>query len=284
MAIDLDRDDACAEATAPQPAFILEDGWLARRLQPGQPAWSFWRTHEVATLRALYPSGGSAAVYAALPYRSLSSIRAKANTLGVACQLPSTQGMRFARKYPPSEYLDQRIRDGYAAARSKGDYARLADALGRPRWWVQKRAAALGVTRTTQTRLDAWQADEVALVERWATCTLPIIRKKLAQAGFRRSETAVAIKLKRLRVDRTDPDAWAPADLAQLLGVDPNTVRDWIDRRGLPAVERAAGQQTRLLVRRKALRGWLKRNPRYVDLRRVDQPWFMDLVLGPAAS
>ena len=36
------------------------------------PAWSLWRTTEVSTLRALYPSGGSRAVHEALPHRSLS--------------------------------------------------------------------------------------------------------------------------------------------------------------------------------------------------------------------
>lgn len=272
-----------AEQAPPCPAAATDTAHAARH-HVHVPSSHLWRTTEVSTLRALYPAGGSTEVHAALPHRSLSAIRAKAGALGVACHKPSTEGLRFARKYLPSEYLDQRIRDGYAAARSKGDFARLADALGRPRWWVQKRAAALGVTRTNQTRLDAWRQEEVALVERWASCTLPVIRRKLAQAGHTRSETAIAVKLKRLRVDRTDPDAWAPADLAQLLGVDPNTVRDWIDRRGLQAEERAAGQQKRLLVRRKALRAWIKLHPRHIDLRRVDQPWFMDLVLGTAVT
>ena len=192
--------------------------------------------------------------------------------------------MRFARKHTASEYIDQRIRDGYAAARAKGDYARLADELGRPRWWVQKRAAALGLTRTVRTRLDAWSAGELELIERWGTCTLPVIRRKLAAAGYTRTETAIAVKLKRLRIDRDDPDRWSPGDVARALGVDPATVRDWIARRGLAAVTVGRSDRARLAIERKALRGWIKLHPRYVDLRRVDQVWFMDLILGSAQT
>lgn len=247
---------------------------------PRRPAWALWKTTEVSTLRALYPSGGSQAVQQALPHRSASSICAKARDLGVRCHKASTHGLRFARKHAPSDYLDDLIRQGYANARHKGDYARLADALGRPRWWVQKRAAALGLTRTTRTRLDAWSADEVALLERWASCTLPVIRRKLAAAGHRRTETAIALKLKRLHIDRTDPDRIAAPEVAMLLGVSANTVRDWIARRGLPAKDVGRGQQPRLVIERKALRGWIRLHPRYIDLRRVDQPWFMDLAFG----
>lgn len=274
-------------ATTTAPAVAPHTGAARSQTPPRQqhlPAWALWRTTELSTLRALYPSGGSQAVHEALPHRSLGSIRAKASTLKLKCHKSSTEGKRFARKYQPSDYVDQRIRDGYAAARAKGDYARLADELNRPRWWVQKRATALGLTRTVNARLDAWSAEELALLDQWGTCTLPVIRRKLAAAGHTRTETAIAVKLRRLHIDRTDPDRWSAGDVARALGVDPATVRDWIARRGLPALQVGAGDVPRYAIERKALRGWIKTHPRYIDLRRVDQTWFLDLVFGSAQT
>lgn len=62
------------------------------------------------------------------------------------------------------------------------------------------------------------------------------------------------------------------------------TIVDWIERRDLPALREQAGQQVRYTVERRALRGWIKLHPRYIDLRRVDQVWFLDLVFGSAAT
>lgn len=247
---------------------------------PAAPPSREWLTTEVATLRALYPDGGAQAVQEALPGRTLAAIRAKACQLGVACQRPPPIGRTLTRKYPRTDEIDHLIRAGYAAARAKGDYTRLAHAIDRPRWWVQKRAMALGVTRSIRTRLDVWTGAETALLSALASCTTPVIRRKLVEAGYQRTEAAIACKLKRLNVDRTDPDSWAPPELAHLMGVNAKTICDWIERRDLPATRVTAGQQVRYRVHRQPLRKWLRARPLQIDLRRVDQLWFMDLVLG----
>lgn len=244
--------------------------------------WAAWRTHEVSALRDLYPLGGAAAVRAAMPHRTLGSIYTTAQRLGIRCHKPSTQGKRFERVHHNSERIDQMIRDAYAQARRRGDLKRLLAPIGRPAWWVHKRAAVLGCTHNNRARVGQWQADEIALLERWGSCTLVSIRRKLAAAGHQRTETAIAIKLKRLRIDRDDPDTWTARGLAELLGVTGTTVIDWIERRGLPATCTQCGSQRRYTVTRRALRGWIRLHPRYVDLRRVDQPWFMELAFGPA--
>lgn len=252
---------------------------------PVAPATSSrdWRTTELATLRAVYPMGGADGVRAVLPHRTLAAIRAKASAERIRCKRPSTQGLRFPRIYPQRDDIDNAIREGYMHAKAKGDIKALAARIGRPDWWVQKRAAVLGLTRTNRTRLDSWTAAELQILEDWASCTIRLIAQKLRQAGHRRTETAVAVKLKRLKLDRTDPDRWSATALAPMLGVNPVTIADWIERRGLPA-ERVGDGRGTLMLNRKQLRSWIARNPRYIDLRRVDQPWFMELVFGSAPT
>lgn len=274
-----------ASTTAPSPAPNRGAAICTSTPRPQHaPAWALWRTTEVSALRALYPAGGSQAVHEALPHRTRAAIRSKAQSCGIersAYQPAATAGMRFARLYPLSEHVDNAIRIGYAHATRKGDIKALAQRIGRPPWWVQKRAAALGVTRSNCTRLDCWTRAELQILERWAMCTPQAIRRKLLRAGFTRSETAIGIKLRRADIDREDPDRWSATAVAPMLGVNPATVADWVERRGLPA-ERVGGGRGTLMITRRGLRNWIARNPRYVDLRRVDQPWFMDLLFGAA--
>lgn len=259
----------------------LEPGF-AQAVQP-RPRWSPWLTTEVAAIRAHYQTGGAPAVRSVLPHRTLASIRAKASEMGIRCARPSTLGHSFARVYPPSEAVDMAIRDGYLRATKKGDVKALADRIGRPAWWVQKRAAKFGLTRCNRTRLDAWTPAEVALLEKWRMAQLPVIRRKLAEAGFARTEAGIAVQLKRRQIDRTDPNAWSATQLGQLFGVNPATVADWVDRRGLPG-RKADGRTGAFSIRRTDLRLWIKRNPQWVDLRRVDQAWFWELMFPEMAQ
>lgn len=246
------------------------------------PSSKFWTTAELSTLRAIYPVGGSFAAHAALPNRTRAAIMAKAQQLDLRAprQHLGTAGKKLTRRWEATEQIDQAIRDGYATARKRGDYKAIAERVNRPQWWVQKRAARLGVTRTNRSRLDAWRGPELEMLEDWAHCDPSVIRRKLAKAGFQRTVTAISIQLKRRKFDRTDPDRWAAPELAELLGVNAATVADWIERRGLKAVRKAYGPHGRFMLHRRDVRAWIKLNPRYVDLRRVDQPWFMDLVFG----
>lgn len=252
--------------------------------QPAAPATvihgSEWRTTEVALLRSTYPMGGASAVRALLPHRTLTSIRAKASSERIRCKKAPTEGRFFPRKYAQRDDIDNAIREGYVHATTRGFVKKLAAKIGRPAWWVQKRASSLGLTRTNRTRIDVWAAEELEIIERWAHCNLDVIAGKLREAGHPRTPTAVCVKLKRLQIDREDPDRWTATAVAPLLGVNPATVADWVERRGLPATREAWGPHGRLMIERARLRKWIARNPRYVDLRRVDQTWFAELMWG----
>lgn len=259
--------EPCTEVAAPR-----------RPRAPGSP----WLTTELAILRQHYGTGAKA-VQALLPHRTLSCIRAKAASERIKGNRNTTLGHRWARVYPPSEALDNAIREGYIHASAKGDVKRLAQRIGRPAWWVQKRAAALGVTRTNRTRLDCWRSEELAIVEKYAVAKIEVIAAKLRQAGYRRTPTAVGLVLKRRQIERADPDVWSATELGPLFGVDPNTVADWIKRRGLVAKKWGSGATNRYMVHRRELRRWIQRNPAYVDLRRVDAVWFWEVMFGAAS-
>ena len=262
----------------PDPAPVIELGYVYRRPMPGGPA--DWLTTEVAALLRLYPTGGASAVQAVLPHRTLTAIRGKACELKVRCLKGGATGKRWAARYPQSDHIDNAVREGYMHVKRKGDVKALAERIGRPAWWVQKRASWMGLARCNRTRLDCWTAPELALLEQWAACVPSVISKKLRQAGFARTEAAVMVQVKRRKFDRTDPDRWSATELGPLLGVDPKTVAGWITGRDLPATREAWGPNGRLMVERKKLRAWIAAHPRFIDLRRVDQPWFMELVCG----
>lgn len=264
------------QAPAPEQATDAEP-------RPVQALTGAWRTTELAILREVYPKGGADGVRDRLPHRSLPAIRAKASAEKIKCKRGSTSGLRFARVYPPCEQIDQAIREGYIHATGKGAIKALAERIGRPAWWVQKRGTQLGVTRTNTTRLDAWSREEMAILEDVAHLECRAICRKLKEAGFKRTPTAVEVKLKRLKLDREDPDRWTATAVAPFLGVNPATIADWVERRGLPAKRENWGPNGRLMIERKKLRTWVAKNSGFVDLRRVDQTWFKELMWGAVA-
>lgn len=238
----------------------------------------WWSEAEIHAIRALYPHGGAEAVHQAIPHRTLAAIRAKARTERIRCSKPSTLGKRFERVWLISESIDGAIREAYSRAKRKGDIAAAAARIGRPAWWVQKRAAQLGITRTCRTRLDCWTQPELDILEHWRMATLKVIASKLRSAGYKRTQAAVAIQLKRRNIDRNNPDLFTTGQLADLFGVNAKTISDWIDRRGLLAKRTGSGPTAPQLVSRSNLRAWVKRNQQFVDLRKVDQPVFWEVM------
>lgn len=244
----------------------------------------FWTTVEVAIVRQHYPVGGCNACQPLLPNRKRSAIHAKAQQMGLKAPAGLTKGKRFARLHRTSDALDAQIRAVYAEQTQRGAVKAWAERNGLPAWWVQKRATVLGVARSSRTRVDCWTRPELDLLEEFAACDLRVIAKKLRDAGFSRTPVAIGVQLKRRKLDRHDPDVWTAPDLAGLLGVNPATVADWITRRGLKAEKHARGQFGVWVLNRRQVKAWVAANPRYIDLRKVDQVWFMDLAFGAAAN
>ena len=276
-------DTACRSAcgnTEPSPS-MSADGWIRGNRQA--PAWRQWTTREVAIIREHYPSGGVDACAPLMTHpRTRSAIHAKARALGVKCSRPPTKGLRLPRLYVATPEVDQAIREAYCSARRKGDVKARTEHLGLPLWWVHKRAVELGASRNILARIDRWTEREMDMLRLYAPCGLKIIAREVSRVGQGRTPTACAVMLKRLHVDRADPDAWSGDSLAKLLGVAGKTVHDWIERRGLPAakVAESLGERYRYSIRRRPLRDWIAKHPLLIDLRKVDQEWFMALAFG----
>lgn len=246
----------------------------------------FWTMKELAMLRATYPVGGVPACLEVLAGRSARAIYATAGKLGLKAPVTEARekhGMQRQR-WTTSEHIDRAIREGYAKATNKAAIVRLAQAVGRPRWWVSKRAAALGLV-TPRFRAPDWDAVETAIVEANAHRKPVSIARALKRAGYNRTETAVVVKLKRLGCDTQDPDHMTARGFAAFMGVDGTTVSGWITkgwlaakRRGTERVAAQGGDQW--WISRANARRFIIENAAAVDLRKVDRFWFIELLGG----
>lgn len=239
----------------------------------------FWTTQEVAILHEHYAALGPAYCHQKLPHRTRAAVQAQAGALGLKAPRNGNEGKRFARIYPNEDRIDLMVREGYAASKKRGDIEALAQRIGRPNWWVQKRATVLGITRGA-AKPTLWSAEEFAIVERSAVCTLQTIRKRLKKAGYARSDCAIAMQLKRLKMVRREPGTFNAMELAELLGVHRDTIANWVESRGLKAARAAQGGYA---IRERDIRAWFKQTrEQFVDLRRVDQREFWILMFGVA--
>jgi hypothetical protein len=145
--------------------------------------------------------------------------------------------------------------------------------LRRPRWVVRKRAQELGLARVKELR---WSAEEVAYLE--ANYSRYSIQRLARRMG--RTVTAVAVKKKRLGLRKTDEGYTARA-LAQAFGVDDHKVSGWIRAGLLEATMRGTELERDVYyISDDAALRFVRQNPLAFDLRKVDQLWFLDLVLN----
>jgi len=151
----------------------------------------------------------------------------------------------------------------------------LARRLNVPRWAVNRRAAALGLTRTKDR---PWSPDDEAYLE----ANLHRFSIKTLAGRLQRSPTAVKLKAKRLGLRKYD-EGYTASSLAEALGVDPHWVLTRIRSGKLRASHRHTERTPQQggdswLITDEALLEFLREHPYDVDLRKVDSLWFMDLI------
>src|SRR5512139_1510027 len=139
-----------------------------------------WTTAEDRALRELWPVGGYEAVRTYLPKRTYSAIVTRASTLGVRAP---AHVRHKPQKYTTNEHIDRAITAGYLAATGdKAEIRRLAERVGRPRWWVSRRALELGLRQPTK-REPPWTDAELELLESLSLHRINTIRRKLKSHG-----------------------------------------------------------------------------------------------------
>ena len=178
------------------------------------------------------------------------------------------------RKYFWTPERDAFIRRHYDP-KVRGRARDIAAALGVPKWAVNKRAGVLGLSRPKDV---PWSPSDIAYLEanfhRMAT---KHIAKKLG-----RTVTAVKLKAKRLGY-RKNGEGYNVRSLAQALGVDAHWISDRILAGLITARTRATertvqqGGDSYLITDQEVL-SFLRKHTFEIDLRKVDQLWFLDLV------
>lgn len=188
---------------------------------------------------------------------------------------------RRRRKYVFTARLDERIRETYLHpnAKTRPSIRQLAEQVGIPHWALKKRARELGLARTKER---PWSEPELAILARYAWMSDERIRLKLKAAGYPRSATGIRLKLRRMRF-KFDPSFYSAKGLADALGIDAHVVTRWIKAghlraqlRGTRRTEQQGGDT--YLIREKDVRRFILEHPTEIDLRKVDQLWFLDLI------
>jgi hypothetical protein len=186
------------------------------------------------------------------------------------------------RKYVFTDQIDQLIREFYLSrpdVKSRPSIRLLASKVGMPHWARKKRARELGLARTKEK---PWSEAELAILARYAWMSDERIRLKLKASGYQRTATGIHLKLKRMRF-KHDPSFYSANGLAQALGIDSHAVTRWIKQGHLKACMRgsARGKQQGgdiYLIHEKDVRRFILQHPGDIDLRKVDQLWFLDLI------
>lgn len=186
------------------------------------------------------------------------------------------------RKCEFTPAMDDLVRAAYRQYRvfsNRKAIGNCARKLGIPRWIVNRRGRDLGLAQTKEA---LWSDAEIAVLERWGHLTDAVIQRKLKAAGYSRSNTAIHLKVKRLRI-KQNLDGYSAWSLAQALGVDSHKVSLWIRRKLLQATLRgtrrteAQGGDS-YWITHKAVRDFVLRCPDEIDLAKVEKMWFLDLV------
>ena len=185
------------------------------------------------------------------------------------------------KKYAWTVARDELLRSRYDG-HVKGRSAEIGRALGWPSWVIKKRAAALGLTRDWPANRRAWTRQEESFLRRSAGhFSLHYMARKL-----NRTDTQVAIKCKRLAVSTRARDGYTMRHLELCFGVDHHTISKWIRTGWLPNRRRDEFEPNEDPARRsmcltdRDLKRFILEHPTAFELRRVDQEWFMGLILG----
>jgi len=155
---------------------------------------------------------------------------------------------------------------------------RMVRMTGLPRWYIKRQAARLGLTMKMDRK--PWTQAELTLLERLVgRVSAATIAKRL-----HRPESSVVNKLKRLGSSRRVREGYTMRDLEQCLGEDHHKISVWIASGWLrdrhQGTHRHGGNGNDIhRIREKDILRFIRNHPQEINLGKVDQLWFLDLVL-----
>jgi hypothetical protein len=155
---------------------------------------------------------------------------------------------------------------------------RMIRMTGLPRWYIKRQATRLGLTMKMDRQ--PWTPADLKVLEKLVgRVSSATIAKRL-----HRPESSVVNKLKRLGNSRRVREGYTMRDLEQCLGEDHHKISVWIAngwlRDRLQGTRRHDGNGRDIhRIREKDILRFLKNHPQEINLGKVDQVWFLDLVL-----
>ncbi|HAM57548.1 MAG TPA: hypothetical protein DCQ64_19900 [Candidatus Rokubacteria bacterium] len=188
------------------------------------------------------------------------------------------------RRPKPAKYVWTPERDAILRARYDGTVrnrsTEIARELGWPGWAIKKRAAHLGLTRAWPTTRRDWTDGERAFLAQWSGHRdSGWIAKQL-----RRTLTSVVVQQKRSDLARRVRAGYTLRDLCGCFGVDHHVVERWGAAGLLPRTTRLTARTDKQgdpwSIPEAAVVAFVRACPQEVDLRKVDQAWFFDVIVG----
>lgn len=253
------------------------------RLSPprviGRQHERFWNEADLQFLRDNYVEKGAAWCATQLPHRTLSSIYGTAGKLGLRTYVQTKRGR--------DPELDAKIQEAWPSITGKGDVQRLADALGQPRWYVSKRACALGLTKPRRKE-PVWSQAEKDLLRKVPLHSPDLASRMFRAHGFKRTPTAIVMAAKRENLSRRYSETLSGTGVAKLLGIDSKTVTTYClsgsllaTRRGTKRLPQQGGDAWSIEPR--DLRQWIIDNLDTLDIRKVEKFSFVALLTADLA-
>ena len=155
---------------------------------------------------------------------------------------------------------------------------RMVRLTGLPRWYIKRQAARLGLTMRIDRK--TWTRREMDLLEKLVgRLSSATIAKRL-----HRPESSIVNKLKRMGTSRRVRDGYTMRELELCLGEDHHKIADWIKKGWLQdqlqGTHRHHGNGNDIhRIREKEILNFIRNHPQELNLGKVDQTWFLDLVL-----
>lgn len=251
-----------------------------------QSSYRPYSAAEVAAIRERYSVDGPAVLGAELG-RGIRNIRAKAWTLGLTRH--GRKANHKARVWTEAE--DDRLRKewpGIVARKVKGRTAVwLASQMRLSVNQLRQRATDLRLRRM-RYKEPPWSDDEIELLHEASHLAPKNVRRLFLKHGFKRTETALAVMRKRQEIRISECEgAYSAHGLSKLMGVSARAVCGWIEKGQLKAKPRTdavdyrgSGPGDRWSIKPKHVREFIREYRSCVNISRVDQHWFLDLIFG----
>lgn len=235
---------------------------------------------EFPSFRKLYPS------YAAIRnhFESLSD-----GWLAVGFEVAQTTPRARRHKHVITAEIEAKLRQIYSdpdrakrKCKELPGMGQFAEEVGIPKYYLIQHAVKMGLGFIKEPK---WSDAEFRLLEELAHYAPCVIQRKFGENGFKRTVTSIRLMRKRRRVHKQS--GWYSLNsMAKLFGIDAHVAARWVKDDLLVSVSKGTmrGQSeeqtsgdTRLIHEQEIYR-FVVANPTLVDLRKVDQGWFLYMI------